>query len=82
MDYSRVMSELDEASLFDLYRLNVAIRREFDNPVRIEKVKRMLKKGDTISYFDGAENRLVQAEVIELKRTRLLVRNKQDLKIW
>jgi len=82
MDYSRVMSELDEASLFDLYRLNVAIRKEFDNPVRIEKVKRMLKEGDTITYFEGTENRLVQAEVIELKRTRLLVRNKQDLKIW
>ena len=82
MDYSRIMSELDKASLFDLYRLNVAICRELENPKRIEEVKRMIRKGDTISYFEGSENRLVPAEVIEVKRTRVLVRNKQDMKQW
>lgn len=82
MDYSRFMSELDKASLFDLYRLHVAICRELENPKRIEEVKRMIRKGDTISYFEGPENRLVPAEVIEVKRTRVVVRNKQDMKQW
>lgn len=82
MDYSTVMSELDDASLFDLYRLNVAIRKELDDPRRIEEVKRMIKEGDIISYFEDSENRLIQAEVIELKRTRVLVRNKHDMKRW
>ncbi len=82
MDYSTVMSELDDASLFDLYRLNVAIRKELDDPRRIEEVKRMIKEGDIISYFEDSKNRLIQAEVIELKRTRVLVRNKHDMKRW
>jgi hypothetical protein len=82
MDYSKVMSELDDASLFDLYRLNVAIRKELDDPRRIEEVKRMIKEGNIISYFEDSENRLIQAEVIELKRTRVLVRNKHDMKRW
>ena len=82
MDYSTVMSELDNASLFDLYRLNVAIRKELDDPRRIEEVKRMIKEGDIISYFEDSENRLIQAEVIELKRVRVLVRNKHDMKRW
>ena len=82
MDYSKVMSELDDASLFDLYRLSAAISKELDNPRRIEKVKRMIKEGDIINYFENSENRLVQAEVLELKRTRVLVRNKHDMKRW
>lgn len=82
MDYSKFMSELDKVSLFDLYRLDVAIRKEMEDPRRIEEVRRMIGKGDTISYFDGSENRLIQAEVIEVKRTRALVKNKHDLKHW
>jgi len=82
MDYSKFMSELDKASLFDLHRLDVAIRKEMENPRRIEEVRRRIGKGDTISYFEGSENRLIEAEVIEVKRTRVLVRNKHDQKHW
>lgn len=82
MDYSKIMSELDDASLFDLYRLSAAISKELDNPSRIEKVKGVIKEGDIISYFEDTANRLIQAEVIDIKRTRVLVRNLHDLKKW
>ena len=82
MDYSKFMSDLDGASLFDLYRLNAAICKEMENPKRIKEVKKLIKQGDIISYFEGSENRLIQAEVIELKRTRVLVKNKHDMKQW
>jgi hypothetical protein len=82
MDYSQFMSDLDGASLFDLYRLNAAICKEMENPKRIAEVKKMMKQGDIISYFEGSENRLIQAEVIELKRTRVLVKNRHDMKQW
>ena len=82
MDYSKIMSELDNASLFDLYRLQSAISKELDNPQRIEKIKRLIKAGDTVSYFDSNQNRLVEAEVLEIKRTRVLVSNKHDMKRW
>lgn len=82
MDYSKFMSDLDGASLFDLYRLNAAICKEMENPKRIEEVKKLMKHGDIISYFEGSENRVIQAEVIELKRTRVLVKNRHDIKRW
>lgn len=80
MDYSEIMNELDEASLFDLYRLRAAINKELDNPERIETIRRLIKVGDTIRYFVSEQNRLIEAEVLEIKRTRVLVRNKHDLK--
>lgn len=82
MDFSDIMNQLEDASLFDLYRLNAAIDKEMENPERIEKVKRMIKPGDKIQYFLSEENRLVEADVLEIKRTRLLVRNKHDMKRW
>jgi len=82
MDYSRITKELDDASLFEVYRLREAITKELDNPERIAKIKQKIKEGDTIRYFVSEENRLVEAEVLELKRTRLLVRNKNDMKQW
>ena len=82
MDYSKIMSELDNASLFDLYRLSAAIGKELENPKRIKKIRQMIKAGDIISYFVNEENRLIEAEVLELKRTRVIVQNKRDMKRW
>ena len=82
MDFSAMMKELEDASLFDLYRLQSAISRELENPERIRKIKQLIKVGDTVRYFLSEENRLIEAEVLEIKRSRVLVQNKHDLKRW
>jgi len=82
MDYSKIIKELKQASLFDLYRLNVAIDHQLEDPQRLEEIRRNLRPGQIISYFDRTENRLVEAEVLKLKRKRLLVRNSHDKKLW
>lgn len=82
MDYSKILDELNNASLFELYRLNQAICHSLEDPARIKKIKDSLKTGQTIKYFDAEENRLIEAIVIELKRTRLLVKNRHDGKLW
>jgi hypothetical protein len=82
MNYSKILEELNSASLFDLYRLEQAISRSLEDPVRIRKIKDSLKVGQAIEYFDAEENRLVEASIIELKRTRALVRNRDDEKLW
>lgn len=82
MDYSRIIEESRQASLFDLYRLQVAISHQLENPQRVQEIKSQLKPGQHITYFDTAENRLVEAKVIKLKRTRLLVENKHDKQRW
>ncbi len=82
MNYSKILDELSDASLFELYRLKEAIRRSLEDPVRIRNIKDSLKIGQDIEYFDSEENRLVEAIITELKRTRLLVRNRHDGKLW
>lgn len=82
MNYSKILEELNNASLFDLYRLEQAIRRSLEDPVRIRKIKDSLKIGQDIEYFDAEENRLVEASIIELKKTRALIKNRHDGKLW
>ena len=38
--------------------------------------------GIAVSYFDAAQNRRAAATVRELRQTRLLVKNRQDQKLW
>lgn len=82
MDYTAILTELDNASLFELYRLNVAIRQQLGDPARLFSIKNQLKVGEQINYFYGAENRLIEATVVELKRTKLLVENRHDGEFW
>ncbi len=82
MNISEILNEMNNASLFELYRLNQAIRRQLEDPKRINILKKQLKAGQLISYFDTDENRLVDAVIMELKRTRVLVRNTKDGALW
>ena len=82
MDYTQILDELRESSLFDLFRIRVAINHQLKNPDRIEEIKKKLKPDMEISYFDVEENKMVEAKIISLNRTRLLVENKHDKKHW
>ncbi len=82
MDYTLVIDELRSASLFDLYRLRAALTLELEDPARIEQVRARLRPGMAVAYFDEAQNRLVEARVRELHRTRLLVENRRDGELW
>lgn len=82
MDYIFIIDELRAASLFDLFRLRAALSQQLEDPQRIDQVRRKLRPGMPISYFDEAQNRLIEATVIELRRTRLLVENRHDKERW
>ena len=82
MDYTFIIDELRSASLFDLYRLRAALSQQLEDPQRIDQVRRRLRPGMLISYFDEAQNRLIEASVLELHRTRLLVENRDDKARW
>jgi len=82
MDYTFIIDELRAASLFDLFRLRAAISEQLEDPQRIDQVRRRLRPGMPINYFDEAQNRLIEATVRELHRTRLLVENRHDLERW
>ncbi len=82
MDYILIIEQLRVASLFDLFRLRAALTMQLEDPGRIEQVRARLRPGMPVSYFDEVQNRLVEASVIELRRTRLLVENRHDQMRW
>ncbi len=82
MDYSHILQALQQATSFDLYRLKVAIDQQLENPQRTTAMRNRLKPGQVISYFDSTENRLIEATVLELRRTRILVQNTHDKAKW
>ncbi|WP_295451004.1 hypothetical protein [uncultured Thiodictyon sp.] len=82
MNYTAILDALGQASLFQLYRLNAAITNQLDDPARIAAVKGVLRIGQTLRWFDSAENRLVEAKLVSVNRTRARVQNVADGKIW
>ncbi len=82
MNYTAILEALGQASLFQLYRLNAAISNQLDDPTRIAAVKRVLRVGQTLRWFDTAENRLVEAKLLQMNRTRAQVQNLADAKRW
>jgi hypothetical protein len=82
MNYTKILEELNQASLFDLHRLQSAIHQELMNPKRNNLIKAQLKIGQSISYFDPQLNDLVDAVILKIQKTRCSVRNVKDNKTW
>ena len=82
MNYTEVLQALNEASLFDLYRLNAAINNQLADPARLAAVKRALVLGQKLRYFDGPRNRLIEATLLRIGRTRATVKDVEDGQQW
>jgi hypothetical protein len=82
IDLKKITEELDKASLFELYLLRAAIDDQMDDPIRLHEVKRKLRPGQEIEYFDQNENKLFRAKVVKIKRTRVVVENEDDNRLW
>src|SRR3990167_785708 len=82
MNYSEVLNSIRNASLFDLYRLKIAIANELENPARIKKLREKFKEGDVVSYFDSSGNNQIQAIVIQKNIKNVLVQNLHDKTRW
>jgi len=72
MDYELIVSALQKASAFDLFRLQSAIGHLLDDPLRLNTIKRQLRPGMEITYFKPQENRLIPAQVLEISSLKFL----------
>lgn len=82
MDYNRILSELQDASLFDLFRLQVAIGDVLDDPARLTAIKRVLRAGMEITFFDEKANRLIPARLLKVQKTRAAIQELESGKHW
>ncbi len=82
MDYELIVSALQKASAFDLFRLQSAIGHLLEDPLRLNAIKRLLRPGMEITYFEPQENRLIPAQILEIHRTRAAIRELSTGKRW
>lgn len=82
MNYTEIVNSIKNATLFDLYRLSVAIRHEMENSDRIEQLRKVFKEGDIVSYFDAKNNKLEQAKVLQKNQKYVVVENINDHQRW
>lgn len=82
MNYSEILEALDKASAFDLYRLQTAIDNLMDDPRRIIEIKKALRLGQEIEYYDASTNRMEAAIIEKIKQTKVVIKNLSDGKHW
>ena len=78
MDFNKLIETAENASAFELWRMYCAFSRMMEDPKKIMAARSQLRPGMDISYFERRDNCLIDAVVIELGRTRVLVQNKND----
>lgn len=82
MNYTDVMGALKKASLFDLFRLSVAISHELQNPERIKAVRQAFKVNDTVTFFDETMNAPRSGVVIEKNIKYVSLLDSKEQRIW
>jgi len=82
MNYSEMVRALEQASLFDVYRLSVALRIMLEQPEKQEALKRQLRVGMAVSYFSTHTNALMNGVIEEILRNRVHVREKSSGQQW
>jgi len=82
MDYSEILRSIENASLFDIYRLRVALDVCFEQPDKVLAVKRQLRAGMEISYFSGRSNKMTDAVIVEVQKNCVYTIDKGTEKRW
>lgn len=79
---SEIITQLEQASPFQLWRLRSLIDRMLDDPNKLLWVRRKLYIGQNITYFESVENREVSATILKILHTHVLVKNTHDDEEW
>lgn len=82
MNIQFIFSELETASDFELFRLQLAISKALDDPSRIAATRAVLRQGMRIEYFCEERNQAVLVDVLDIKRTRATVQEVETGKKW
>jgi hypothetical protein len=81
-NFNSILEQIEPWSLFELNRLHSAIGRLLDDTAKNEAIKYHLKVGMKINYFNSDTNSLIEATIVEIRKTRVSVVNIHDGKRW
>lgn len=75
MNYHDLITLLDKASAFDLYRLSLILDDMIDDPKRIIETKSKLRLGQQVDFLNGRTNQINKVVVEQIKQTRVKARD-------
>lgn len=76
MNYTKIVQTLEKASLFDIYRLIIAMHVLLEQQERLEAIKRQLRVGMSVSYFSSNSNKLVDGIVEQILRNNVCIKKR------
>ena len=82
MNYTDLLSSLNQASAFDLFRLRAAIDRVLDQPGWMTAVQARLRVGQSVEYFDPQANRAFKGQLLEMRRKQAVILDPETRKRW
>ena len=82
VQYDPLVAFLKQASLFEIYRLSVAIGHELENPLRVSEVIKKFKEGDIVDYFEAKTQTFVSARVLQKTLKNVIVQRLDDGRQW
>lgn len=82
MNFSQVLEVLNQASAFELFRLQSAIARKLDDPAWTIAVRQRLHVGQTVEYFDAQGNTLRRGRILDLRRKNVAITDLSDGRNW
>ena len=82
MNFSDVLKTLNQASTFELYRMRAALDRVLEEPSRFLAIQAQLRIGQSIEYFDPQANILRRGQVLQFRRKKVVVLDKDDGRRW
>ena len=82
MNYSEILQLLQQASSFDLYRLEVAISRQLESPERILAIRNQLHIGQAIEIFNEGDNKSEKATIRKFNPTSVAITLVEDQARW
>jgi hypothetical protein len=82
MNFSEVLTALNSASAFELFRMRAAIDRVLDEPRWLLAVQSRLRVGQSIDYFDTQSNALRRGQILEMRRKQVVVLDLDDTRRW
>jgi len=77
-----LISSLEKASLFQLWRLTDVIGKMLDDPSKLMRVKSQLVVGQETMYFDPDDNKDISCIIVKISRTRALIQRHDNGKRW
>jgi hypothetical protein len=82
MDYSEILQSLQQASSFDLYRLNVAISLQLESPERIKSIRDLLSIRQEVEIFNESTNKAEIAIIHKFNPTTVAIILQADQSRW